>query len=183
MNNGLQDAFASPPSPIAPAMVLLSPAITPAVGPNVDFATVFQNIYDNYRIYIDGVIPSATTDLRMQFFNSGVIDTASVYFSAGYSTISTNSSQSNAFISSATFLTGSGSSTVIDIMNVNDPVNAKQINSSSISQSSTAPATYTGSQFFTQYATSRTCSGVRFFWNSGANFTATGKIRVYGFQN
>lgn len=165
------------------AMKLVGGPVTPTVSANVDFATTFTSAYDNYRIIIDGVIPSAgATDIRAQLFNAGVIDTANIYFTASFIAGTIGAANTNAAIGSVTINTGGGCSIIIDVLNVNDAVNNKQIITSSVSQSAAAP-TYVGLQQFTQYATNRTVSGIRLFWNSGTNFTATGKIRVYGIIN
>lgn len=175
----------NPVSNIAiPGMKLLA-TVTPTAVAQIDFATTFTASYDNYRIVIDGVLPAAgTTDIRMQLFNAGVIDTANIYYSAGFTVAGGNYStaNTNAACGPNTLSSGNGGSLIVDICNVNDGTNYKQIFSTGTSQSGVGPA-FVISQNVTSYAANRIVSGIRLFWNSGANFAATGKIRVYGVSN
>jgi hypothetical protein len=156
-------------------------SLTPTAAANVDFLSTFTSTYDNYLIMVDNIAPASYTStpyLQILFANSGVADTASNYIAANTSGETTTTSTSFQIYAQNT---GYGSG-FINIFNVNDSTNMKWGNTSfttNVNSSSGAVAKlgYIG------YIKAASVSGIRFNWSTGANFSATGKIRIYGYSN
>lgn len=178
-------------TPSAGALTLLA-TLTPTTAANVDALTAFTSSYDNYVIIIDGInAASGTADQPyMRFANGGTVDTTGVYRSAYYGASDQNTN--------ATFLdlcctvgqvnvtNGRGYSAVINIWNAN--ATNSTYKSGSV-QAVWNDGSATGTNYFQPctgylaYRNTSAISGVRFYWVSGANFAAQGKIRIYGYSN
>lgn len=158
------DATNYEPISVVPYALTLLATLTPTAAANVDFLTTFSSSYDNYRIMVEGVVPSSADTLSFRFANAGVVDTTSVYSGA-----------SSGQVSGST-VTATGHSCAAVITNVNDAVNAKLL----ASQYGNGIGAGILQTYYTKTAT---VSGIRFYWTSGSNFTATGKIRIYGYAN
>jgi hypothetical protein len=180
----LQSNGASAPTwstPSSGALILLA-TITPTVAANVDFLSTFSSTYDCYLITCTGVTPADFTSspgVAFRVANGGVVDTASSY----------NGASSNALTTAtATQITAGGSNQgpftfQLFIANANDTTNYKNM-SLQLQYSANGGSTGSSNTFFGgTYRGTSAISGMRIFWSNGANFTATGKIRVYGYQN
>lgn len=178
-------------TPSAGALTLLA-TITPTVAANIDALTTFTSTYDNYLIVINGVTAATGTTavLQMRYANAGVVDTTSVYGSNGPNTpdVNLNAAQFNitAGLDSINITNGRGISSTMNIMNVNATNSTFKaffhqgiINGAS----SSGTNTYTPVNCFGAYRNTSAVSGVRFFWDTGANFAAQGKVRIYGVSN
>lgn len=161
--------------------VLLA-TLTPTAAANVDFLTTFSSLYDNYIVFLDGILPASNDDLRMRFAVAGTTDAGSNYFSGvvngAYSTAATGAVLTSNTVTSA----GKGLSGAVEIYNANDAVQLKALNCDMSYQSGAAP-NFTNTNQGSVYNPANTVSGIRFYWAGGANFTANGKIRVYGYVN
>lgn len=166
---------------VSAGMSLLA-TLTPTVAATVDFLTAFTAGYDNYLIVASGLGASADDLLHFRFANAGVVDTGSNYYSGVVNSAITSATTSGQQIVSTTTTAGLGASFAMEVLNANDAVNLKIASVRAMSQSAATPA------YFPQttghaYKGANAISGIRFFWNGGANFKAGGKIRVYGYAN
>lgn len=163
-------------------MTLLA-TITPTAAANVDFLTTFTASYDNCYIAGNGLNAALQDTLKFRFAVAGVVDAGSNYYtfvtSGGFST---TTSATSGLIESGLVVTTKGLSFSATILNVNDATNAKGLLANSIYQSNGTP-TYSSEDARTIYPAANAISGIRFFWSGGNNFAATGKIRVYGYNN
>lgn len=174
--------WAAPPS----GQFMLVATLTPSVAANLDGLSVFSATYDGYLLVGEGLIPSADDALLMQFANAGVVDTGTHYaFLSGVATgtLTYGASTSIAIVSGSSVEATSsrGLNFVIYVWNVN---------SATLEKSSWGTA-----QFQNNAGTNSTylatiggyndiaVSGVRFKWTGGSNFTASGKVRIYGLAN
>jgi hypothetical protein len=167
-------------TPSAGALTLLA-TITPTAAANVDFLSTFTSTYDNYLIMVDNIAPASYTSspsLQIRFANSGVADTASNYISANNSSETTATSTSFQIYQQNT---GYGSG-FINIFNVNDSTNMKWGNTSFTNNINSSSGAF-ASLGYIGYIKAASVSGIRFYWSTGANFSATGKIRIYGYSN
>lgn len=169
--------------PPQPGLKLLA-VKTPTAAATVDFLTDFSSAYDNYLIVVDGLLPAATDALVMRLAVAGAAISTSTYFGGPPDGTAITSATAFSPISSFNVDTnGKGMSAKITVCNVNDLVNDKQILSTSICQSNTSPVQYGSRAINTQFVNANAVTGIRFLWQGGANFKATGKIRVYGITN
>lgn len=163
------------------ALTLLA-TLTPTAAANVDFLTTFSSTYDNYLIIGEGIKAVGASDaLRYRFAVGGAVDTA-----ANYHEINTGATSSSAATSSRIandlYATGLGSNFDATVINANGTTSIKTVNRSSTSHGFNA-STYNNWGGHDAYIGSSAISGMRLFWNSGGNFVAGGKIRVYGYAN
>lgn len=170
-------------SPASPGLSAPLAVLTPTAAANVDALSVFTPSYDNYLIIGQGLLPSANDALQMRFGAAGSADTGNNYYTGDAAATSTTAVSSISVTGGATQLsTGKGLSFVMHIMNANDATNAKAVFANMVMQTNATP-TYLGRSEWGEYTAANAASGVRFFWNGGNNFQATGKIRIYGYNN
>lgn len=162
--------------PTPPALVLLA-VLTPTVAAAIDFLSIFSATYDNYLITGVGItLTNASTDqLNFRFANAGVVDTATNFMPG--STTSVLASGNVLGVAPG----GKGLSFDFLVSNANDAVNIKTAIGRYAEQ--TGASAYDSAQNFYSYIKASAVSGFRLYWGGGSNFVATGKIRVYGFQN
>lgn len=172
----------TPPSAALGASLTLLAAITPTAAANVDALSTFTASYDNYLIMGVGLSPAADDALRFQLATAGAADTGSNYYSGSDDVGAVTSAAGTAILSGTATSAGKGASFVMHVCNVNDATRLKMVALQSISQSAATPA-YTLTSRQTTYAAANTVSGIRFYWSSGNNFSAVGKIRIYGYNN
>lgn len=164
------------------ALTLLA-TLTPTAAANVDALSTFTSTYDNYLIVGTGILPAADDALRMRFANAGTADSGSNYSATLTSTTSVTATTTS-LLAAGTTTTAAGKGLCFEILiqNANDATNIKTVLVRAVSQNAATP----GWRFDTQavaYFAANAVSGVRFFWSGGANFAATGKIRIYGYNN
>lgn len=155
--------------------------ITPTAAANCDFLSTFTSAYDNYLILFDNVAPSSYTSspgLQMLFANAGTVDTNSNYIVGDTSSEkTTTTTQMTLYRQDIGYSSGA-----ITIFNVNDPTNMKWVNSQALTNVFSTVGILVRINYF-GYIKSASVSGVRFNWSNGSNFSATGKIRIYGYAN
>jgi hypothetical protein len=155
--------------------------ITPTAAANCDFLSTFTSAYDNYLILFDNIAPSSYTStpgLQMLFANAGTVDTNSNYI-VGNTSSETTTTTTQMTLYQQNIGYGSGA---ITIFNVNDPTNMKWVNSQVLTNVNSTVGIMARNNYF-GYIKSASVSGVRFNWSNGSNFSATGKIRIYGYAN
>lgn len=164
------------------ALVLLA-TLTPTAAANLDFLTVFSSTYDNYLIIGDGITTGVTSQVQMRLAVAGTADSGSNYatFAAVGSTSSTMSTIA-LLSNSSTYAGGVGLNFMTTITNVNDAVRAKMISTTSAGQADAVP-NYSSSLVNSTYVAANAVTGFRLLLSGGNSFAATGKIRVYGYQN
>lgn len=167
-------------SSMTPGLQLLA-TLTPTAAANVDFLTVFSATYDNYLILGDGLLPSADDSLAFRFAVSGAAVSTSSYVVLG-GTGSSSGAATQGVLNGACLASGAGGSFAAVIANVNSSAANKTSITSSLVQSAAGP-TFLASQYNVGFSVASVVTGIRLFWASGSNFAATGKIRVYGYQN
>lgn len=168
-----KDGTVAMTSDILRAVTLLA-TLTPTAAANVDALSTFSSTYDNYAILISGVKPAVDdTALALRFAVAGSVDAGANYEGATGATINTNS---------GIIAAGNGLSAVVHVLNANDASNGKVITRFAKHQRNATP-TYDSTADAAMYTAANAISGVRFYWNGGANFAATGKIRIYGYNN
>ena len=169
--------------PLFPGLTLLA-TLTPTAAANVDFLTTFTSAYDNYLILIDGVDPSADDALAVRFAVSGSVDSSAVYAATllSFTGATVPATSTSIDVMSNVESTGTGISVSLEVLNTNDAVNAKTAwgRYACVAAGTTE---YKLGGLFAAYTAANAISGFRLFWASGANFTATGKVRVYGYSN
>jgi hypothetical protein len=166
---------------IGGGMTLLA-TITPTAAANVDFLNTFSSAYDCYLITCTGVTPASYTSSPgplIRVATGGVVDTTSLYngfFQSGGS--ATSSAQLN------TNQTNSGPySFQLFVANANTTSNVKYM-TMQLQYSPNGSANDPTGLFYTgAYRGTSAISGLRIYWSNGTNFTATGRIRVYGYNN
>lgn len=164
------------------AGLTLLATLTPTVAANVDFLTAFSSTYDAYEIVCEGILPdSGTAQLYLRVATGGSADSGSNYYTRSIDDTSAGSAATNYHpVTNSVLSTGKGCCASVRVTNANDATNMKMIESRSVSQTN-------ATDFFSMgrtsaYTPANTVSGFRLLW-SGANFAATGKIRVYGYSN
>jgi hypothetical protein len=175
--NWAPSAISAVPTP--PGLVLIA-TLTPTAAANVDFLSAFTSTYDNYLIMVDGIgVATGTGNLRIRLANAGVVDTASNYTSNG----TTGAASAVAALAPGVGVIsgGKGVSGAFSIINANSASGLKTEYHSFTAQDTLTPtwsidvatAGYFGGAV----------SGFRLYWAGGQNFTATGKVLVYGYSN
>ena len=162
-------------------LVLLA-VLTPTAAANVDFLTTFSATYDNYLIIGDGILPAADDSLLCRLATAGAADTGANYYPAATDATVTASATSVSVSVSTVLAAGKGCGFVIHVMNANDATNLKTLIAQCVRQTAATPS-YTFNVRAAAYVAANSISGIRFYWNGGSNFSAVGKIRVYGIQN
>lgn len=164
------------------AMMLLA-TLTPTAAANIDFLTTFTSAYDNYLIIGEGITVSANDQLLCRLAVAGSADAGSNYYTPlTFSTTSVTTSSTSGLVVNVNVSGGIGANFTMEVKNVNDAVRIKSFTSSFQAQSAAAPG-YQGWTYSTIYNAANVVTGFRLFWNSGSNFGATGKVRVYGYNN
>ena len=168
--------------PVA-GMYLLA-TLTPTAAANVDALSTFTASYDNYLIIGQGILPATDAPLLMQLGAAGSADAGSNYYSNTEGAAFTSSATSHGIAQGATnvLAAGKGMDFRIDVLNANDATNAKAIISDGVWQAIATPSYFAQSRMGL-YVAANAASGIRFFWSGGQNFAATGKIRIYGYNN
>lgn len=169
-----------------PALILLA-TLTPTASANVDSLSTFTSTYDNYRIIGEGITNNAAGPdiMNLRFANAGVVDTGSNYrvqstgFNGGSMSAAATSIGTTVNVQSAGTR---GMNFNIEIENANSSTLLKSCGIRAVSQSDGTP-TFQSAIVHGAYTASATISGIRFFWNGGSNFGATGTIRIYGYNN
>lgn len=162
-------------------------AITPSAAAAVNALTLFSSSYDNIVIKGSGILPATNDTLRLRVAVGGAADSGSNYYNS--STI--GSSAGGAFTTATTSFAvaadlaaaaGKGMDFEIRLLNVNDPVNMKAFMVWGVREDAATPSFQQDIQSGAYIAASA-LTGFTLFWSGGANFAATGKIRVYGYSN
>lgn len=169
------------PSASTGASLTLLATLTPTAAATLDALTTFTSSYDNYLIIGQGLLPSANDSIMMRFAAAGAADTGSNYYD---SSVGGSDSVAGATmtLTGSVFSTGKGCSFTLRVFNANDAVNAKQVLSEHVRQSDGTP-TWLAGQNLGSYIAANAITGIRFYWAGGNNFQATGKIRIYGYNN
>jgi hypothetical protein len=160
-----------------PALVLLA-TLTPTAAANVESLNVFTSTYDAYKIVFEGLLPATAAAIRMRFANGGVVDTASNYLGL------VTAAPTDVFFgaNNNTDSAGTGTTGTFEIANTNVGTGAIKGGYWSSYSTRVAATTWDGIDQAIGY-NGGAVSGFRLFWNTGANFQATGKIYVYGYAN
>lgn len=164
------------------SFVLLA-TLTPTAAANVDALSTFTSSYDNYLIIGEGIKPATNDNLQVRFAVAGTADSGANYYYSATSGASVTVAGTSASIIPNLTSAGVGACFQLIISNCNDATNIKSAHSFATGQIAATPGYSVGAGGYTAYAAANAVSGVRFFWNGGANFAATGKIRIYGYNN
>jgi len=156
-------------------------SVTPTVAATVDFLTLFSSSYDNYLITIDGIRPSALDLISVRMANAGSVDAGSNYITFAIDGASSSNTFDTKFgptlQTDPAFASISGE---LKVMNVNEAAPVKYLSIHGVTATSTP--TYLTVAKGGIYK-GGVVTGFRLYWQNGANFTAVGKIRVYGYSN
>lgn len=155
--------------------------LTPTAAANVDFLSTFSATYDSYLIVGTGIKPAADDTLQFRVANAGTADTASNYYEAADDVAGTTAAATQN-VGITTTSAGQGLCFSILIENANDATNLKTMFIKAMGQSAATPA-YTSRDKNVAYKAAAAVSGGRLYWLGGSNFSATGKIRIYGLTN
>lgn len=169
-------------TPIKGGMTLLA-TLTPTAAANLDFLTTFTAAFDNYLIIGEGLTNNAgaaTDSLGMRLANAGTADAGSKYSIAA--NLATTVLASSWIFTAGVLGNGKGCSFHARIVNTNDATNLKFAFFDAGSQVAATPQ-YQFTTYGGAYDSANAVSGFRLYWNSASNFGATGKIRVYGYNN
>jgi hypothetical protein len=162
-------------------MTLLA-TVTPTVAANVDALSTFSSTYDNYLILIDGVKPAADDTLTLRLATGGSVDSGSNYYGSNVETASAVTVATSAItLASSATTAGKGICSAFHILNVNDATNLKVVGGKTAYQSAATPG-FTLWGVNAVYTAANTVSGLRLYWGSGNNFSAVGKVRIYGYN-
>jgi len=158
--------------------------LTPTAAANIDFLSIFTSTYDGYLIRGDGITNNSGTNdqLNLRFATAGAVDTGSNYYEM-QSGSSDAASDTFARLIQNVLGAGQGVNFELKVSNVNDAVRLKSASFEAVTQSTAVPAYNAELGARVAYKGANTVSGLRFYWNAGANFAATGKVRVYGIAN
>ena len=166
--------------------VVLLATLTPTAAANVDFLSTFSSSYSLYLIEIEGVLPASNDQLYLRLATGGAADTGSNYANganwqgaASYSVTATNCPLSSG---GNVLAAGKGISISVFIRNCNDATNLKTISYFGAAQSAGGPDYFNLANQGVYFA-ANTVSGGRLYWSGGNNFSATGKVRIYGYLN
>jgi len=158
--------------------------LTPTAAANLDFLTTFTAAYDNYLVLPEGLLPNAADNLVARAAVAGAAVATSIYFEINTFNGNTTTGQSSITVSASPgqITTGVGVSGKIEFFNVNDAVNLKAVIPCVLGQTNATP-TFVMTQRANVVNTASVLTGFRLFWSGGALFQATGKVRVYGYNN
>lgn len=162
------------------ALVLLA-TLTPTAAANVDFLTTFTSGYDNYLVIGQGLKPATSTRLCIRLANAGAADGGNNYFIPAPDATTSSPGSECRINTSNTLPAGTGVDFVANILNANSAADMKFVSIQSMSNQDATP-TYAHRGIPCAYA-GVAVSGFRLYWESAANFAATGKVRVYGYSN
>lgn len=167
---------------ISTGLVLLA-TLTPTAAANVDFLSTFTNGYDSYLIIGTGLLPSADDGLSLRLAVAGSADAGSNYSSVTNTNDGDSRATATSFNLINTIITaGKGCSFSLSVRNVNDATNLKTVDCQAQGQNNVIPG-WGFNGMAGVYFAANAVSGLRLYWTGGANFTATGKVRVYGYSN
>lgn len=167
----------------ASGLTLLA-TITPTAAANVDFLNTFSSSYDNYIIIgTDLKVVSDIGGLRVAMAVAGAVDATYDVLSrdATFTGIVTPSWSNAHAINPLDILAGSPINFTLNIRGANN-LGCKSFDSVSHSKYDSTPS-YSFAYRNGIKDNAAVITGVRFYWFSGQNFTAGGKIRVYGYAN
>jgi len=182
VGTGLSLSAGTLTSTSASGLTLLA-TLTPTAAAAVNSLNSFSSTYDNYLILGDGILPAADDTLWLRLATGGALDSGSNYSALGADAASVTTTDTKVAINTAVTTTaGKGSSFIVNICNANDATNLKMVSRTTVTQSAATPAWTASTRTFAYFA-ANTVSGIGFLWGSGSNFSATGKIRIYGYQN
>jgi hypothetical protein len=158
--------------------------LTPTAAATVDALTTFSSTYDNYLILGQGILPAADDSLLLRLATAGSTDTGSNYYNGSVENTAFTSSATSITLSSTTNVVsaGKGISFSIRIQNANDATNLKAVFIETVWEDVTTPS-FKFRERGMVYLAANTVSGIRLFWSGGSNFSAVGKIRIYGYNN
>lgn len=158
--------------------------LVPTVAARVNFLSTFTASYDNYLIEVQGILPvsdtATTTGLQFQLAVGGVANSGTIYYNA-LSGASSGAATTQGTTGMSNSAAGKGLSGNFYIFNTNDSTNDKQCMSHLMGVDATTAHQFVSTG--TQFNNSSVVTGISFFWGTGANFVATGRIRVYGISN
>lgn len=154
-------------------------SITPTVSANVESLLLFNSTYNNYLIVVDGVVPSATDQLLLRLATAGSAVTSGNYVVAPVGGASSTTGTSISISGNVTNTTGNASAEIC-IMNANEAARAKVISAVGASEAGVA-GTFSGIDVKAAFTSAAAVSGFRLYWSGGANFVATGLVKVYGY--
>jgi len=182
MSNGTSWLAVGPGAGGSGGLTLLANIAATAVA-SIDFLSTFTSSYDNYIIFGDGLRPASNlADLRARFASSGSADTSASYFHLENAGTTTTTAQDHMRVSNSGVLNnGADLNFVMHVMNANLTTGHKTATSTVTVGRQTDPGLY----FDTRnngWVTSAVATGIQFYWTSG-NFSARGRIRVYGYNN
>lgn len=171
--------------PIPHGYVLLAD-IQPTSSVSVDLLTVCDSTYDNYLVVGTKIAPAGAvnTFLSVRFANVGAVDAAANYWNVGMSGGVTSSSTlvTAGYVGAIWATTASTFANFeLKLRNANDAAGIKTAACEMIAANPATINTFfnTGGNIYK----GGIVSGLRFFWNDGSNFAASGHIRVYGMRN
>lgn len=169
----------------APASGLtLIATLTPTAAANVDALTVFSSTYDDYLILMDGV-KNATgqQEMVLRFAVAGTVDAGANYATVfGAPGAGSGGGDVYGWASNTNDSTGKGCSTHLHVANVNASVGLKTVNGFGWTDDKASGTVYRSTSVHTAYFANNAVSGIRFYWQSGSNFSAQGTIRIYGYS-
>lgn len=166
----------------SPGLTLLA-TVTPTAVAAIDFLNTFSATYDDYLIIAEGLSSSVVDQIAIRVARSGVVDTGNNYGSA---VVNSSSGGTNTAVPTQINTTGNASLALrIEILGAN-----ASLATSYQHILTTGVAGSTGATFFASAVNgvhgnggvAGALTGFRLFWQSGANFGSTGKIRVYGYK-
>ena len=169
-------------SPTETGALNLLATMTPTVAANVDFLNTFSSTYDCYLINCTGITPTSYTSSPGPLIRvavGGTVDTTSSY--NGFFII--NSFAVSSLQLNTTSTNYGPYSFQLFIQNANETTNNKYMTLQLQYSPNGTANDPTGSSYVGVYRGTSAISGLRFYWSNGTNFTATGKIRIYGYSN
>ena len=158
-------------------------SLTPTAVVNLDFLTLFTSQYDNYLIIGEGIKFAADDGVSLRVAVAGAVDTGSNYHNMSPAGGTSTAATSLGVTSAATVRTaGTGTTFYVNIRNTNDSTVAKMIESQAVWNSTVAGPVFSSSPALSAHATA-VLTGFRLYSVLGNNFSAQGKIRVFGYNN
>lgn len=173
-------------APTAITGLTLLATISPTVAANVDFLSTFSSTYDNYLIIGSGVTFSTDDGLALRLAVAGAADTGSNYVAVpGGNNI--NSSVTSTYLqlpgAASVRSAGKGCNFQISILNANDTGRFKCVDYRFIWNDNGGTTSYIYNTELAAYIGANAVTGLRLYGVLGGNFAATGKVRVYGYNN
>lgn len=167
--------------PIPNNFILLA-QVAPSAAVNVDFLSTFSSTYDNYLIELVNIAPATNAVLQARLAIAGAASSLSSYSSTAPGATTTGFvDHANVSVSALNGGAGVGGlSSVIHVLNVNGAASKHMVSNAVFDN------TATDNEFRvlgTRFNTALAVTGIRFYWDTGANFMAQGHVRVYGYSN